>query len=217
MKKFVSVLLCIVLLFGVVGCTEKPKEKWSEDSEETISVKREDHKIKAAYDDVIARYIQLLSDKREGKELSAPGTIGMDAREVAIAEALYGIVESCRSAEAAEGFGYGYKDVDGNYYISKGTIETAVKLTREVMRRYGISAEHVIRHYDVTKKHCPEPFVRNPALWEDFKKQIAMSSESAAARNLVKAKAGLSDATMDYLSAYRWGEDLIRKLAKAMK
>ena len=114
MKKFVSVLLCIVLLFGVVGCTEKPKEKWSEDSEETISVKREDHKIKAAYDDVIARYIQLLSDKREGKELSAPGTIGMDAREVAIAEALYGIVESCRSAEAAEGFGYGYKDVDGN-------------------------------------------------------------------------------------------------------
>ncbi len=37
-----------------------------------------------------------------------------------------------------------------------------------------------------------------------------------AARLLVQEKAGLSDATMDYLAAYRWGEELLEKLAAAM-
>lgn len=110
-----------------------------------------------------------------------------------------------------------YKDVTGKYYISNGTIENTLKLTRDLMGRYGIPVAGVVRHYDVTGKKCPEPFVRDPALWESFRKELTLSNAHAAARNLVKAKAGLSDETMNYLSAYRWGEDLLRKLAAAMK
>ena len=37
------------------------------------------------------------------------------------------------------------------------------------------------------------------------------------ARKVLKAKAGLSDATIEYLWNYRWGDDLLVKLAKAME
>ena len=65
------------------------------------------------------------------------------------------------------------KDAEGNYYIPKATVDRTVELTRELMDRYGIGVEGVLRHYDVNGKHCPEPFVRNGALWEDFKRRIA--------------------------------------------
>lgn len=53
--------------------------------------------------------------------------------------------------------------------IRRGTIERAVKLVRELMQKYDVPIENVIRHYDVTGKYCPGPFVEQPSLWEDFK------------------------------------------------
>lgn len=38
-----------------------------------------------------------------------------------------------------------------------------------------------------------------------------------SARQVVQEKAGLSDSTMDYLAAYRFGDELLKKLAAAMK
>lgn len=37
------------------------------------------------------------------------------------------------------------------------------------------------------------------------------------AKRVLKTKAGLSDATITYLDSYRWGDDLLIKLASAMK
>lgn len=37
------------------------------------------------------------------------------------------------------------------------------------------------------------------------------------AKKTIKAKAGLADATIDYLAAYKYGADLLKKLAAAMK
>lgn len=33
----------------------------------------------------------------------------------------------------------------------------------------------------------------------------------------IKAKAGLSDSTIEYLADYKYGEDLLKKLSNAMK
>jgi hypothetical protein len=46
------------------------------------------------------------------------------------------------------------------------------------MDEYGISADHVIRHYDVTGKICPNPYVKNNRLrtswtWDEFKSRLA--------------------------------------------
>lgn len=110
------------------------------------------------------------------------------------------------------------KDASGNYYIPEKTVQNAIKLTRQMMKRYSIPIENVLRHYDVTGKNCPEPFVRNPQLWENFKKkleEVTMTIEQA--KQILKQKAGLSDATIQFLYSYRYGDDLLIKLAEAMR
>lgn len=44
---------------------------------------------------------------------------------------------------------------NGTIYPSAATIDNAVSLTRMLMKKYNIPAERVIRHFDVTGKHCP--------------------------------------------------------------
>ena len=46
-------------------------------------------------------------------------------------------------------------------------------------------------------------------------KETAMTTEEA--KSTLKAKAGLSDTTIEYLWSYRWGDELLVKLAKAME
>ena len=47
-----------------------------------------------------------------------------------------------------------------------------VSLVQELMSRYGIDSSHVLRHYDVTGKRCPAPWVDNPAEWMEFKSML---------------------------------------------
>ena len=60
------------------------------------------------------------------------------------------------------------KRADGSYYILPETVANAAALAREIMQRYGIDTEHVLRHYDVTCKRCPMPWVDDPAQWTAF-------------------------------------------------
>ena len=57
---------------------------------------------------------------------------------------------------------------DGSYYILPETVANAAALTRDIMQRYGIDTGHVLRHYDVTGKRCPMPWVDDPAQWAAF-------------------------------------------------
>lgn len=54
------------------------------------------------------------------------------------------------------------------YYFDEDVIANAVKLTKELMQKYGIPATNVIRHYDVTGKTCPAPFVIDEKQWKEF-------------------------------------------------
>lgn len=58
---------------------------------------------------------------------------------------------------------------DGNFYIPDETMDRTARFVAELMKTYNIPVGKVIRHYDVTGKHCPEPWVRNPNEWERFK------------------------------------------------
>ena len=44
---------------------------------------------------------------------------------------------------------------NGVVYPSAKTIENAIALTKELMKKYNIPKENIIRHYDVTGKLCP--------------------------------------------------------------
>lgn len=64
------------------------------------------------------------------------------------------------------------KRADGSYYIKPETVANAAALAREIMQRYGIDTDHVLRHYDVTGKRCPMPWVDDPAQWVAFKDML---------------------------------------------
>lgn len=60
------------------------------------------------------------------------------------------------------------KRADGSYYIKPETVANAAALAKDIMQRYGIDVDHVLRHYDVTGKRCPMPWVDDPAQWAAF-------------------------------------------------
>ena len=64
------------------------------------------------------------------------------------------------------------KRADGSYYIKPETVANAATLAKDIMQRYGIDTEHVVRHYDVTGKRCPMPWVDDPAQWTAFKDML---------------------------------------------
>lgn len=64
------------------------------------------------------------------------------------------------------------KDKNGKFYIKEETIVNAIELTKYLMEKYDIQVENVIRHYDVTGKMCPKPFVEDEKLWLDFKDRL---------------------------------------------
>lgn len=53
------------------------------------------------------------------------------------------------------------------------TYKNVLELTKNLMRRFNVDADHVCRHYDVSRKDCPHNFrADNWALWWQFKEQI---------------------------------------------
>lgn len=80
--------------------------------------------------------------------------------------------KECRNANSI-GIELCSRKLNGNYYFKDKTIEYAIELTKELMIKYNIDADHVIRHYDVTHKNCPAPFVADIEKWNDFKNRIS--------------------------------------------
>ena len=181
--------------------------------------------------------------------------------------------------------------VGGKYVITAQTVDLAVQLVRQLMAKYRIPIDRVVRHYDVTGKACPEPWVRDESLWRKFKARLTAPVEpepkkeddevvekkkvllngktyecdviTKDATNYIKMRslqqagftigydavrkgpsitapqcrtfvpdgdedvqqavdtlqesAGLESKTIEYLLRYQWGEDLVKKLAAAVK
>ena len=70
-------------------------------------------------------------------------------------------------------------DTSRDWYFEDATVASAKKLTKQLMEQYGIREDHVIRHYDVTGKICPNPYVYNNTIhtWEDFKDSLLSAAE----------------------------------------
>lgn len=61
---------------------------------------------------------------------------------------------------------------NGKHDVSPQTLENAIQLTRELMKKYNIPIENVIRHFDVTGKSCPAYFTDN-GKWNQIKQKIS--------------------------------------------
>lgn len=60
--------------------------------------------------------------------------------------------------------------------VKETVINRTIELTKELIKKYGISIENVVRHYDVTHKRCPAPFLDNEDRWNDFKAKLGANT-----------------------------------------
>ncbi len=71
---------------------------------------------------------------------------------------------------------------DRDWYFTDKVIEDGARLVAELADKYDIPMEHIVRHFDVTGKWCPRPFVGNDVnevtgetgefAWEKFKRMV---------------------------------------------
>jgi N-acetylmuramoyl-L-alanine amidase len=63
--------------------------------------------------------------------------------------------------------------VEKDSTIHKNTVDRAVKIVAELCKKYKLNPlEDIYRHFDITGKNCPAPWVAKPSLFEQFKKDV---------------------------------------------
>ena len=83
---------------------------------------------------------------------------------------------------------------NGEYAFDIRTIKNAIELVRELAAKYGIDRQHVLRHYDVTGKKCPAPWVDRSDIWETFLNDVFPPAKPEEEKHW-------------YDEAVKWGED----------
>lgn len=78
---------------------------------------------------------------------------------------------------------------DENWYFEDATVKSTIELTKELMNKYKIPVNNVLRHYDVTGKICPAPYVFNTGkhTWDNFKRSL--SGKPIVEKEVTKKKA----------------------------
>jgi N-acetylmuramoyl-L-alanine amidase CwlA len=61
---------------------------------------------------------------------------------------------------------------DGKYYIPEETLTRAAELIHYLRQLYNIPMSNILRHYDITHKQCPAPFVEDKSQWADFLSKV---------------------------------------------
>ncbi len=103
-------------------------------------------------------------------------------------------------------------NADGDFAKAR---ENAASLVRLLMEEHGIPIGHVVQHNHWNGKDCPYTIRHTSGTWEAFLVLCEGGPCAKTNRQTVQARFGLADETMDYLEAYRYGADLLQKLAEA--
>lgn len=113
------------------------------------------------------------------------------------------------------------KDKSGQWYFEEATVKAAIELTKELMKKYNIPVANVLRHYDVSAKNCPEPYVRDKAAWIKFKNSlltVGAKSNEDIAKEVLKGLWGNGADRQNKLKAagydYKAIQTIVNKLLK---
>ncbi len=66
---------------------------------------------------------------------------------------------------------------DESGVFNKETYTSMVQLTAWLCKKFDLTEQDVIRHYDVTGKNCPKYFVEDEEAWKQFKKDVKRAME----------------------------------------
>lgn len=59
-----------------------------------------------------------------------------------------------------------------DYPFTSNQISYLTQLVSHLMKQYGISKDHVVRHYDASRKLCPYYYAKNSNAWLDLRRKI---------------------------------------------
>lgn len=77
---------------------------------------------------------------------------------------------------------------NGRYDFTANTLNLATELGKIIMKKYNIPLGNVIRHFDVTGKICPKPFVDDAAAWNKFKMRLVDDEMVESSKVIVNGK-----------------------------
>lgn len=104
---------------------------------------------------------------------------------------------------------------------SVGGVPEAVRdrtaaFVRQKMKEYGIDSSHVLRHYDVTGKRCPAPWVDAPGEWEKFKTMLEVDDlTEEQVRQIAREEWAAQEAKRNNAAASGWAGPYIQKAIQA--
>ena len=91
------------------------------------------------------------------------------------------------------------RDKNGKLYIPQATLKRAAQLVQWLQEEYDIPDEHIIRHYDVTGKNCPAPFIKE-SKWKEAKRILLGGTSdgkpSVSSKTLVEGDTGTAVGTL---------------------
>jgi N-acetylmuramoyl-L-alanine amidase len=64
--------------------------------------------------------------------------------------------------------------VEKDGVISDDTVKRTAEVIADLCKTYKLTENDIVRHYDVTHKPCPKPFIDDFKKFEDFKKQVGL-------------------------------------------
>ena len=102
--------------------------------------------------------------------------VGGSAYNTSIGGAKYHNIATNTNSISIEMCNYatGTKD-NATYHLSEATLANARALGKEIIKKYGITKDHVICHFDVTGKACPMVdgwWGKNRSEWEKFRDSL---------------------------------------------
>lgn len=112
--------------------------------------------------------------------------------------------------------------LNGNtWYFEDATVKATVELTKELMKKYNIPKERVIRHYDVTGKQCPMPYVKDNTkhTWAAFINSLSTTvkkSNTVIAQEVINGLWGNGEDRKKKLKAAGYDYDAIQKEVNKM-
>lgn len=72
--------------------------------------------------------------------------------------------------------------------ISDETVKRTTEVIAELCKTYKLTEKDIVRHYDVTHKPCPKPFIDDPKKFEDFKNKVHDILNPVVVQPVVKPK-----------------------------
>lgn len=111
--------------------------------------------------------------------------------------------------------------INGDSPYTETEIMYLKELVPHLMKKYSVSASHVVRHYDASRKMCPYYYAKRDSEWKKLRTLVTNGTSKAKtmsqiAQEVIDGKWGTGDERKRRLRAAGYDPDQVQKLVNSM-